>query len=76
MQHAYDVLIDASRDDCPIPTIRAKEALDGMMRNQVLKLIASQEGTIRNIRTLVRHHQCELIAELREHDGFVFFIKK
>lgn len=72
----FHVLIDASQEDCPVPTIRAKEALDRMSGNEVLKLVASQEGTVRNIRTLVRNYQYELIGEVRADSGFVFYIKK
>lgn len=72
----YHVLIDASQDICPIPTIRAKEALDRMSEQQVLKLVASQNGTVRNIRTLVKNNHFELIKEIREGNDFVFYIRK
>ncbi len=72
----YHVLIDASQEDCPVPTIRAKEALDRMSGNEILKLVASQEGTVKNIRTLVRNHHYVLIGEAKADSGFVFYIKK
>ena len=42
----------------------------------VLKLVASQNGTVRNIRTLVKNNHFELIKEIREGNDFVFYIRK
>lgn len=76
MNIAYDVLIDTSDEECPVPTIKTKEALDEMASGAVLKLIASQEGSIRNIRTLVKNNDCELLHESRTTEEFLFFIRK
>jgi tRNA 2-thiouridine synthesizing protein A len=72
----YNLLIDATQDDCPIPTIRTKEALDRMAHNEILKLVTSKEGTIRNIKTFVRNNNCELIKETKSKEGYVFYLKK
>lgn len=76
MKTDYDVLLDATQDDCPIPTIRTKETLDGMASGAVLKVITSKEGTIRNIRTFVKNNHYELVRETRSAEGFHFYIKK
>lgn len=72
----YNVLLDATQDDCPIPTIRTKEVLDEMETGAVLKLVTSKEGTIRNIRTFVNNNQCELVQEIKAAEGFHFYIRK
>jgi len=72
----YDLLVNATDEDCPIPTVYAKNALDTMSAGQILKLVASTEGTIKNIRTFVANHPYELISELKVNETFVFFIKK
>ena len=72
----YDLLIDATDEDCPIPTIRAKNALDSMTAGQVLKLLANIEGVIRNIRTLVASNPYEILSESKVNETYVFFIKK
>ncbi|MCR4299934.1 MAG: sulfurtransferase TusA family protein [Gallionella sp.] len=72
----YNVLLDATQDDCPIPTIKTKEMLDEMAAGAVLKLVASKEGTIRNIRTFVNNNQCELVHEMKATEGFHFYIRK
>ena len=72
----YDLLIDATDEDCPIPTIQAKNALDSMTAGQVLKLLANIEGVIRNIRTLVASNPYEILSESKVNETYVFFIKK
>ncbi len=72
----YDVVLDATQEDCPLPTILTKNTLDTMLVGQILKLITSNEGTIRNIRTFTANNSCELLRELTNEEGFVFLIKK
>ena len=72
----HDLLVDATEDDCPMPTIYAKNALDSMTTGQVLKIIASKEGSVRNIRTLVASNPYEFIKESKVNETFEFFIKK
>ncbi len=72
----YDVVLDATQEDCPLPTILTKNILDTMSVGQILKLITSNEGTIRNIRTFTANNSCELLRELTTEEGFVFLIKK
>jgi len=72
----YNVLLDATQDDCPVPTIRTKEVLDEMVAGAILKVITSKEGTIRNLRTFVNNNHYELMREARAEENFHFYIKK
>lgn len=72
----YDELLDATQDDCPVPTIKTKKALDKMPAGSILKLVARNEGTVRNIRTFVRNNPYELLREVKDTEGFQFYIKK
>lgn len=72
----YDLLLDATEDDCPMPTIHTKNILDTMSAGQTLKLLTSKEGTIRNIRTFVANNPYELLNEFKEDERFVFIIRK
>ena len=76
MTTTYDMLVDATEEDCPMPTVHAKNALDTMATGQILKLLSNKEGSIRNIRTLVAYNPYELISETKVNETFVFFIKK
>ncbi len=76
MMIIFDVVLDATQEDCPIPTIQTKNTLDTMLAGQILKVITSKVGTIKNIRTFVASNPYELLSESTTEEGFVFLIKK
>lgn len=76
MNTTYDLLLDASQDDCPVPTIKTKEVLDTLTSGSILKVVTSKEGTIRNLHTLVKNNAYELLKESRSDGLFSFYIKK
>ena len=76
MSVKHDILLDATDEDCPMPTVRSKNALDTMNSGQILKLISNKKGSINNIRTLVANNPYKLLSESKSEDGFVFLIKK
>jgi len=72
----FNSVLDVRHENSPIPTIRAKEALDALPSGEILKVITSKESTINNIRTLVANNQFTLLQELKNEEGFVFLIQK
>lgn len=76
MGSKHDFILDARGEVPPVPTILCKEAMDAMQAGEVIKLIATFEGTVNNIRTLVEAFEYELIAETREGQDYVFLIRK
>ena len=40
----FDQELDASGLNCPLPILRAKKALNGMQRGEVLKVISTDKG--------------------------------
>ena len=76
MDIEYNMLLDAAQDDCPVPTIKAKEALDKMQAGEILKVVASKEGTVANMRTFVKNNPYEMVREVKSGGTFQFYIKK
>lgn len=76
MTKDYNVLLDVRHEDSPVPTIRTKEALDTIPAGGILKVITSKESTVKNIKTLIANNPFSLIKELKNQEGFVFFIQK
>ena len=72
----YNVLLDATKDDCPIPVIKTKEVLDTMGVGEVLKVITTREGTIKNIRTFVSNNHYKLLKQFKEDENINFYIEK
>ena len=76
MTNHYDVLLDATEHDAPVPVIQTKEALDKMQVGEILKVVASKEGPALNIRMLVKNRPYELMGDARDGRNYVFHIKK
>jgi tRNA 2-thiouridine synthesizing protein A len=76
MTNDYDVFLDATGHDAPVPVIQTKEALDKMKAGEVLKVVASKEATALNIRMLVKDDSYELMRDARDGINYVFHIKK
>ena len=75
-QQKFDAKIDASNLFCPLPVLRAKQALDQMSTNAILKLIATDPGTEKDIEAFVDQAGYKLIGYEHENDLFVFYIQK
>ena len=44
----YDYLVDASGESCPMPLLKAKRQLNGMMSGECLKVIATDAASVRD----------------------------
>jgi TusA-related sulfurtransferase len=77
MRIAYDLLLNVNEDECPMPTIKTKGALDGLRAGEVLKVVIGKEEAAKNLHTFVKASLCELIYESKQdEDGHAFYIRK
>lgn len=62
-----DVQVDARHLPCPMPLLKAKQALNRMQTGQVLQILATDAGSWRDFHVFVQqcHHQL-LLAEENE----------
>jgi len=68
--------LDASGLNCPLPILRAKKAINKLESGQVLKIIATDPGSVKDFEAFCTQTGNELL-ESSEADGkFVFLIKK
>jgi len=72
----FDQELDASGLNCPLPILRAKKALNGMQAGQVLRVIATDPGSVKDFEAFAKQTGNELL-ESTEGDGKYYFrIKK
>ena len=76
MSVSFDQEIDCSGLACPMPIIRTKIATDGMQVGQVLKMTATDPGSISDMKAWTARTGHELLAQEQEDGKYVFFIKK
>ncbi|MCU7959481.1 MAG: sulfurtransferase TusA family protein [gamma proteobacterium symbiont of Bathyaustriella thionipta] len=71
-----DQELDASGLNCPLPILRAKKALGGMEAGQILHIIATDPGSVKDFEAFAKQTGNELISSGEEGGKFVFDIKK
>lgn len=72
----FDQELDASGLNCPLPILRAKKSLAGLQSGQVLHVIATDPGSIKDFQAFAKQTGNELIESKEEGGKFYFLIKK
>ncbi|NIQ10932.1 MAG: sulfurtransferase TusA family protein [Gammaproteobacteria bacterium] len=72
----FDQELDASGLNCPLPILRAKKALGAMEAGQVLRIIATDPGSVKDFEAFAKQTGNELMESGEEGGKFVFLIKK
>ncbi|MDH5436187.1 MAG: sulfurtransferase TusA family protein [Gammaproteobacteria bacterium] len=73
---AFDVELDTSGQNCPMPIMHCKKALHKMESGQVLHLIATDPGSRDDIPQLVLQINCKVIDSDIADGNYHFYIQK
>jgi TusA-related sulfurtransferase len=68
--------VDARGLNCPLPILKAKKALADMTSGQVLKVVATDPGSMRDFQAFARQTGNELIEQTRSDDEFVHYLRR
>lgn len=72
----FDQELDASGLNCPLPILRAKKALGTLESGQVLRIVATDPGSVKDFEAFAKQTGNELLESGEEGGKFVFLIKK
>jgi tRNA 2-thiouridine synthesizing protein A len=72
----YNEELDASGLNCPLPILRAKKKLNTMESGQILRIIATDPGSVKDFDAFAKQTGNELLSTEEEGDKYAFFIKK
>jgi tRNA 2-thiouridine synthesizing protein A len=72
----YDQELDATGLNCPLPILRAKKTLGGMASGQVLRVIATDPGSVKDFEAFAKQTGNELLESGEEGGKYTFLIKK
>jgi tRNA 2-thiouridine synthesizing protein A len=72
----FDQELDASGLNCPLPILRAKKALAGLSSGQVLHIIATDPGAVKDFEAFAKQTGNELTESREEGGKFYFLLKK
>ncbi len=72
----FDRELDASGLNCPLPILRARKALSDMERGQTLRVISTDQGSVKDFEAFSKQTNNPLLSSSEEGGKFVFLLKK
>jgi TusA-related sulfurtransferase len=68
--------IDTRGLNCPLPILKAKKALSEMASGQVLKVVATDPGSVRDFQAFARQTGNELVEQSSANQEYVHFLRR
>jgi len=72
----FDKELDARGLSCPLPILRAKKALGELQSGQVLHIIATDPGSVKDFAAFCKQTGHELLSQAEADKEYTFFLKK
>jgi tRNA 2-thiouridine synthesizing protein A len=72
----FDKELDARGLNCPLPILRAKKALAELTAGQVLRIIATDPGSVKDFQAFAKQTGNELLSSAENNKEFEFYIKR
>lgn len=72
----FDQELDACGLNCPLPILRAKKALAGLESGQILRIIATDPGAVKDFEAFAKQTGNELLDSGEDNGKFSFRVKK
>lgn len=72
----YTKELDASGLNCPMPILRAKKALKDLNSGDVLRVIATDPGSVKDFEAFAKQTGNELLESNEEDGSFYYRLKK
>ena len=68
--------LDTRGLNCPLPILKAKKALADMHSGQILKVVATDPGSMRDFQAFARQTGNDLVEQSSANDEFVHFLRR
>lgn len=72
----FDKELDARGLNCPLPILRTKKSLNDMLSGQVLRVLATDPGSVKDFQAFSKQTGNELLSSDTASNEFIFFMKK
>jgi tRNA 2-thiouridine synthesizing protein A len=72
----FDKELDASGLACPLPIVKTKKSLAGLTTGQVLKVVATDPGSVADMQAFAEQTGNELLSSANDGNRYVFFLRK
>lgn len=70
------VLLDAKGLQCPMPLLKAKKALNEMNPAQLLRVLATDPGSVRDFEVFSSQSGHALLESRKEGDTYIYLLRK
>ena len=71
-----DKEIDTRGLNCPLPILRAKKALTDLQSGQLLKVVATDPGSVRDFQAFARQTGNDLVDQRTAGDEFIHVLRR
>lgn len=71
-----DKEIDTRGLNCPLPILKAKKALAEMHSGQLLKVVATDAGSVRDFQAFAKQTGNELVEQQTEGDEYIHVLRR
>lgn len=72
----HDKELDARGMNCPLPILRARKALNEMTTGQVLRIVATDPGSVKDFEAFSKQTGNTLLSQSAAEKEFVFYMRK
>ena len=72
----FDKELNARGLSCPLPIVKTKKALADMTTDQVLKVISTDTGSVKDMAAFAEQTGNTLLSTVEENGEFIFYMKK
>lgn len=73
---AEPAVLDVCGLNCPMPLLKAKKALNEMASEQLLQVIATDPGSVRDFEVFARQSGNELVDHYVEEGKYFYLLRK
>jgi tRNA 2-thiouridine synthesizing protein A len=71
-----DLEVDARGLNCPLPILRAKKGINTLVSGQILKVIATDPGSVKDLEAFCKQTGNELLDSSQQNGEYHFNIRK
>jgi tRNA 2-thiouridine synthesizing protein A len=68
--------LDARGLNCPLPILKAKKALAEMETGEVLRIVATDSGSVRDFQAFAKQTGNALLAHSHSNGEYIFFMRR
>ncbi len=73
---SFDKELDTRGMNCPLPILKTKKALADMTTGQVLKVISTDAGSVKDMQAFANQTGNTLISSAEEKGEYIFMMQK